>query len=300
VNGIVRAVGLSKRFKKTTILDRLTLEIPVGSVFGLVGPNGAGKTTAIKILMNLLEPSEGYAEVLGTDSRQLGASAFRQIGYVSENQEMPEWMTVRRFLSYLSPMYPAWDDARAAELIHHFDLPYDRKIRHLSRGMRMKAALASSLAYRPRLLVLDEPFSGLDPVIREDLVEGVLESAGETTILICSHDLAEIETFVSHVGYLDDGRMRFSEEMTSLTARFREIEVSFQPPLPSYVHDNWPLNWIRPEITGSSARLVETRFDPERTTEEIQSLFGDVRHVSVNPMPLRAIFVALARTNSGS
>jgi ABC-2 type transport system ATP-binding protein len=298
VNGVVRTVGLSKRFKDAMVLDHLSLEIPAGSVFGLLGPNGAGKTTTIKILMNLLEPSEGYAEVLGVDSRQLGASAFQHIGYVSENQEMPEWMTVGRLLSYLKPFYPAWDDARAAELIHRFDLPYGRKIGHLSRGMRMKAALASSLTYRPRLLVLDEPFSGLDPVIREDLVEGVLDSAGETTILISSHDLAEIETFISHVGYLDAGRMRFSEEMTSLAARFREIEVTFQPPVAPSFRDNWPLNWLRLEMTGALARFVETRFDARRTTQEINYRFGGVRDISVNPMPLRAIFVALARTKS--
>src|SRR4029077_12238928 len=112
--------------------------------------------------------------------------------YVSENQQMPRWMTVEYLLAYLKPFYPSWDDARAEELLRQFQLPRDRKLRHLSRGMWMKAALASSLSYRPRLLVLDEPFSGLDPLVREDLIEGLLDSAGETTILISSHDLADI------------------------------------------------------------------------------------------------------------
>src|SRR6185436_9106708 len=104
---------------------------------------------------------------------------FQQIGYVSENQEMPEWMTVGYLMNYLKPFYPAWDDDRARELLAQFGLPLDRKIKHLSRGMRMKTALASSLAYRPELLVLDEPFSGLDPLVRDEFIEGLVESAQE-------------------------------------------------------------------------------------------------------------------------
>ena len=161
----------------------------------------------------------------------------------------------------------------------------------------MKTALASSLAYRPQLLVLDEPFGGLDPLVREDLIEGLLDSAGETTIFISSHDLAEIESFASHVAYLDRGLLQFSEEMTSLSGRFREVEVMLEPAaiLPA---DRWPTNWLRPEATPALVRFVETRFDPERTVEEIRNVFGEVRNISMNPMPLRTIFVTLARSTS--
>jgi len=286
---------LLKQFRNVPVLDGLNLDVPEASVFGLIGPNGAGKTTAIKILMNILKASSGRAEVLGADSRQLGPSEFDRIGYVSENQEMPEWMTVEYFLAYLKPFYSTWDDGRAEELIRQFNLPRNRKLRHLSRGMWMKAALASSLAYRPRLLVLDEPFSGLDPLVREDLIEGLVESAGETTIFISSHDLADIESFASHIGYLDRGRLQFSEEMASLTARFREIEVTVEPPAILPADRQWPANWLRPEATHALVRFVETRFDAERTSGEIRRLFDRVQQVSVNPMPLRAIFVTLAR-----
>ncbi len=286
---------LLKQFRNVPVLDGLNLDVPEASVFGLIGPNGAGKTTAIKILMNILKASSGRAEVLGADSRQLGPSEFDRIGYVSENQELPEWMTVEYFLAYLKPFYSTWDDGRAEELIRQFNLPRNRKLRHLSRGMWMKAALASSLAYRPRLLVLDEPFSGLDPLVREDLIEGLVESAGETTIFISSHDLADIESFASHIGYLDRGRLQFSEEMASLTARFREIEVTVEPPAILPADRQWPANWLRPEATQALVRFVETRFDAERTSGEIRRLFDRVQQVSVNPMPLRAIFVTLAR-----
>ena len=298
MSDMISAIDLVKRFRSVRVLDGLNLTVPKGSVFGLAGPNGAGKTTTLKILMNILHPNSGRAEVLGIDSRRLGPEALANIAYVSENQELPEWMTVEYLLAYLKPFYPAWDDARAAQLIRQFNLPLDRQLRHLSRGMRMKTALASSLAYRPRLLIMDEPFSGLDPLVREDLIDGLLECANETTILISSHDLGEIESFASHIGYLDGGRLQFSEEMTSLTARFREVEVIVDSP-PLLPPDRpWPSHWLRPETAPALVRFVETNFDPERTTDEIRRLFADVRNISAHPMPLRAIFVTLARDRS--
>jgi len=294
----LRLIDLCKNFGAAAVLDGLNLEVPESSVFGLIGPNGAGKTTTIKILMNILQASSGRAEVLGVDSRQLGPDALAEIGYVSENQDLPDWMTVEYFLAYLKPFYPTWDDARAAQLVRQFELPRDRKLRHLSRGMWMKAALASSLAYRPRLLVMDEPFSGLDPLVREDLIEGILESAEETTILVSSHDLAEIESFASHIGYLDRGRLQFSEEMASLTSRFREIEVTVDSPVRLPEGNQWPAHWLRPEAMPAVVRFVDTRFDAERTPLEIHRLFQEVRHIVANPMPLRAIFVTLARSRS--
>jgi ABC-2 type transport system ATP-binding protein len=295
---VVSAIDLVKRFRSVRVLDRLNLTVPEGSVFCLAGPNGAGKTTTIKILMNILRPTSGQAAVLGVDSLRLGPEALANIGYVSENQELPEWMTVEYLLAYLKPFYPAWDDARAMQLVRQFDLPLDRQIRHLSRGMRMKTALASSLAYRPRLVIMDEPFTGLDPLVREDLIEGLLESAGETTILISSHDLGEIESFASHIGYLDRGRLQLSEEMTSLTARFREVEVIVDSPPLLPLDRPWPAHWLRPETSPALVRFVETHFDAQRTTDEIRRLFGEVRNISALPMSLRAIFVTLARDRS--
>lgn len=298
MSDVIRAIDLTKRYERVTALAGLNLDIAEGSVFGLVGPNGAGKTTAIKTIMNILTPDVGRAEVLGKDSRAMGSEQLARIGYVSENQEQPDWMTVRYFLAYLKPFYATWDDARAEELVKQFELPLDRKLRHLSRGMRMKAALASSLAYRPKLLVLDEPFSGLDPVVRDDLIAGILDSAEETTILVSSHDLAEIESFASHIAYLDNGRLRFAEEMTSLAARFREIEVTIDAPVVMPGPREWPTHWLRPDANAVVIRFVETRFDAEGTIGEIHRLFRGVRNISVNPMPLRAIFLTLARSRS--
>ena len=290
------ATELRKQFRQTTALEHVSLSIPEGSVFGLVGPNGAGKTTMIKILMNILRPTSGEATVLGVNSMNLGPDDFTRIGYVSENQDLPDWMTVGYFLRYLKDFYPSWDDQYVSDLMRQYQLPAGRELGHLSRGMRMKAALVSCLAYRPRLLVLDEPVSGLDPVVREDLIEGLLDIAGETTMFISSHDLAEIESFASHIGYLDRGILQFSEEMTSLSSRFREVEVTLDPASVLAARVDWPTSWIRPESSTAVVRFVETRFDPERTTGEIRRLFGDVKHVAVSPMSLRAIFVTIARS----
>jgi ABC-2 type transport system ATP-binding protein len=290
---ILRTTDLSKRFRKTVVLDHMNLTVPEHSIYGLVGPNGAGKTTTIKILMNASQPTEGMAEIFGRDSRKLSPKDFTQIGYVSENQQMPGWMTVEYFMNYLKPFYPGWDVARGNELLRQFELPPDRKIKNLSHGMRMKVALASSLAYNPRLLVLDEPFTGLDALVRDELIEGVLECSDGATILISSHDLSEVESFASHIGYLDRGRLQFSEEMTSLVNRFREVEITLANPPESPIV--WPATWLNTEHSAAVVRFVDTQFDEERTIAEVHRLFGNTLRISVNPMPLRAIFVTLAK-----
>jgi len=293
MSDVLTAHNLSKRYRKLVALDKLSLAVPEGSVYALLGANGAGKTTALKLMMNLHPATSGEATVLGIDSRQLQGRHFEQIGYVSENQDQPGWMTLSYLLRYLKPFYPTWDDARACELVTQFRLPLDRPIKHFSRGMQMKASLASSLAYHPKLLVLDEPFSGLDPLTREELIEALLECGPETSIVVSSHDLADIESFASHIGYLDKGRLEFGEELTSLSARFREIEVTLdEPALPA----PWPTHWLRPEASPAVVRFVETHFDSERTIGEIRLLFRGVTHIEANPMPLRSIFVTLARS----
>lgn len=234
--------------------------------------------------------------MLGADSRKLSPGELAQIGYVSENQEMPDWMTVGFFLDFLRPFYPKWDTALENELVTQFQLPRDRKLAHLSRGMKMKAALASSLAYRPRLIILDEPFTGLDALVRDELIEGLLARAENTTILISSHDLAEIESFASHVGYLEAGRLQFSDSLESLSGRFREITLTFAAP--PVIADAWPNHWLGRDVAGSTLRFTDTRYDAERTPAEIRRMFPDAQSIEANGMTLRSIFLALARQAS--
>jgi ABC-2 type transport system ATP-binding protein len=289
----IRTENLVKKFRRVEALNGLNLDVPEGAVYALVGPNGAGKTTAIKILMNIFGPTSGRAEVLGVESARIEGKAFTSIGYVSENQELPEWMRVGALLEYLRPFYPTWDRALEDELVRQFDLPRDRKLGNLSRGMRMKAALASALAYQPKLIVLDEPFTGLDPLVRDELIQGLLERAEKSTIFVSSHDLAEIESFASHVGYLEQGRLRFSEELAHLVERFREVQVTFDgvPRLPEKV----PANWMQMNSSAAVVRFIESRFEAERTAAEIRGVFGEVRDVTFSPMSLREIFLAMAK-----
>ncbi len=291
---MIRTENLTKRYRRNEALHGVTLKVPAGSVFALVGPNGAGKSTAIKTVMNIIQPSAGRAEILGVDSRALGAEQLAQIGYVSENQRLPEWMKVGYFLAYCKAFYPTWNDGDLAELVRAYDLPLDRPLKALSRGMRVKAALAASLAYRPRLIVLDEPFSGLDVLVREQLIESILDRTPEATVLVCSHDLAEIESFASHVAYLNEGRLEFVEEMGALTERFREIEITQEGP--AELPRDLPATWLNAEQSGVAVRYTDARYDAARSDEEIRRRFGGVREIEARPMSFRAIFLALAKS----
>jgi len=291
---LVETHHLTRRYWRTEAVHDLNLAVPEGSIYALLGANGAGKTTTIKVLMNLLAPSAGEARVLGVDSRRLAPAQRAQIGYVSEDQRPPLWMTVRQLLDYCRPFYPTWDPALEAALLRQFALPVDRPLKHLSRGMRMKAALLSSLAYRPKLLVLDEPFSGLDPLARDDLVRGVLEASeqGDWTVLISSHDIEEVERLADHVALLESGRLQFAEPTESLLGRFRRIEVSLagdRPPAGAPAS-----GWLEWEWEGGRVRFIETRFDRDATDRACRERFSSAAF-TVHPMTLREIFITLAR-----
>lgn len=290
---ILETAGLRKAFGGTVVLDGLDLAVPEGAIYGLVGSNGAGKTTTIKLLLNIHEPDAGVARILGRDSRLLRAVDFTAIGYVSENQQLPEGMTAGEFLAFLRPLYPGWDRELEARLLDEFAIPAGRKLRHLSRGQRMKVALTSSLAYRPKVLILDEPFSGLDPLVREEFIEGLMQQAHPMTILISSHDLADVEGLVSHIGFLDQGRLQFSEEMQVLAERFRQVEVVFDDPPALPVA--WPERWLGPGAASAVVRFVDSGFREDASVFEIRRLFPQARDIRVHRMNLRAIFIALAK-----
>lgn len=294
MNPAICTENLEKHFGRTAALDGVSLAVPEGAIYALVGRNGAGKTTLIKLLMNILRPSAGSARVLDEDARHLAGKGFRSIGYVSENQQLPDWMTVGGLLEFCRPFYPQWDRELAERLVAQFDLPLERRLRQLSRGMRMKVAFASALAYRPRLIVLDEPFSGLDPLVRDELIDSLLELAGESTIFLSSHDLAEIESLASHLGYLEEGRLLFSEEMSVLSERFRDVTVTL--PEAAAARADFPAAWIDVEVAGPAVRFVHTQYEGEATERQVAEAFPAALSIVYDPMPLRAIFLAVAKS----
>jgi len=288
---MIQASQVWRRFGRFDALRGLTLSVPEGSAFALIGPNGAGKTTTIKVLMNILEPTRGTATVLGTDSRRLSPRELSQIGYVSENQDMPERLTVAEYLSYLRPFYPRWDRVLEATVVRELQLPPNTKIRDLSHGMRMKMALACALPFSPKLLILDEPFSGLDPLVRDEFMEGLLRRGAELTILISSHELSEIEGVATDIGFVHAGQMVFQESTQDLFARFREVHVTLERD--AAVPERLPSEWLAPAAVGNVLSFVDTRFSAE-TQARIHALVGGVRRVDAQPMALRSIFTTLA------
>jgi ABC-2 type transport system ATP-binding protein len=290
---MIRIENLWKKFGRFEALRGLSFDVPEGSAFAMIGANGAGKTTTIKVLMNILEPTRGSATLFGVNSRKLSARELAQIGYVSENQGMPSRLTVEEYIAYLRPFYPTWDRDLEASISGQLRLPFDRKIGDLSHGMRMKMALMCALPYRPKLLVLDEPFSGLDPLVRDEFMEGLLDQAGEMTILISSHELGEIDGVATHVAFLDEGRVLFQESMSELTRRFREVHVTLDGEATSPSHA--PKEWMEMRAIGNVLTFVDTRFDEIDLSERIRSRIEGVREIDLQPMALRSIFTTLAR-----
>jgi len=291
---MIRVEGLWKKFGRFDALRGLSFDVPEGSAFALIGANGAGKTTTIKVLMNILEPSRGKAMLLGVDSRKLSPQQLAQIGYVSENQDMPSRLTVGQYVAYLRPFYPTWDRELETSIARQLRLPLERKIGNLSHGMRMKMALMCALPYRPKLLVLDEPFSGLDPLVRDEFMEELLGQAGEMTILISSHELAEIDGVATHVAFLDEGKVLFQESMSDLTGRFRKVHITLEAEAAR--PDAVPRGWMDVRALGNVLTFVDTRFDENGLGEQVRSRIRGVREIDAQPMPLRSIFTTLAKS----
>ncbi len=299
---VIETRKLSHAYGKKEAVSNLDLTVESGSIYALLGPNGAGKTTTLKTIMNILSPSSGEARVLGTDSRRLSPKEFAQIGYVSENQDPPGWMRAGDFLDYCKPFYPTWDGAFAEKLSKQFALDPLQKLKDLSRGTRMKISLVSSIAYRPRLLVLDEPFSGLDPLIRDEFIQGILELTDQEqwTVLISSHDVDEVEKLADWVGVLNNGSLYLSEPVSNLQNRFRQITLRLAanepPPKPL------PRSWMRWERDGAALKFVESAFN-DGTEKELRKIFPRGEALGTAPLSLREIFVVLARefrmTNNG-
>jgi len=292
---IIETEGLSKRFSRHEAVHDLNLAVPEGAALALIGANGAGKTTTLRMLVNLIRPSSGRARVLGVDSRRLSYLDFRRIGYVSENLTLPSNLTVDQYFDYLRDLYPSWDRGLERELRLKLELPADRKLGKLSHGMRMKAGLAAALPFKPELLLLDEPLSGLDPLIRDEVMESLLAQAGEMTIVISSHELAEIEGCATHVAFLDKGRLLFQETMEGLSGRFRDVSVTLsvtsggtEQPLPAL-----PNTWLNPRRVGQTVQFVDTAYAGEAPLAGDAARLGAIKAIDARPMSLRDISKAL-------
>jgi ABC-2 type transport system ATP-binding protein len=206
---VVAVSGLSRHFGPKAALDDVTIFIPRGSVLGLVGENGAGKTTLIKHLLGMLQAQAGSVRVFDRDPVADPVGVLGRVGYLSERRDLPGWMRVDEFMRYTQAFYPAWDEQYAARLLEQFQLDPAQKIKTQSQGQQAKTGLLTALAYRPELLILDEPSSGLDPVVRRDILEAIIRMVADEgrTVLFSSHLLDEVERVADQVVMLQRGRV---------------------------------------------------------------------------------------------
>jgi len=226
---VIQVDRLSRTFGTTRALDEISLEVPRGAVLGLVGRNGAGKTTLIRHLMGLLRAQSGTVRVFGMDPVAQPEAVLGRIGYVSEERDLPGWMRIGELLRYTQAFYPGWDMDLALELCDSFQLDLTQKVGSVSRGQSVRTALVLALAPRPELLVLDEPSSGLDPVVRRDILGAILQTVSEEgrTILFSSHLLDEVERMSDRLVIVEQGRVVVSGDIEEVRASGVSLEELF-------------------------------------------------------------------------
>jgi ABC-2 type transport system ATP-binding protein len=230
----IRTQNLTKCYRDQLALDGLSLDVPEGSVFGLLGENGAGKTTTLQILLGLIAADAGKAEVLGLNPARQGLQIRRQVGYVPEQAALYDWMTVAEIGWFAAGFHPdsrtgtAAFQTRYTRLVDGFGLPLKRKIKALSKGMKAKVSLALALASDPPLLVLDEPTSGLDTMVRREFLESMVDlAASGRTVLLSSHQISEVERVASHVALIHQGKLILVEPLEELKAKTFLLALTF-------------------------------------------------------------------------
>jgi ABC-2 type transport system ATP-binding protein len=226
---VVEIHRVTRHFGSKQALDDLSLSVPRGGVFGLIGGNGAGKTTVIKHILGLLKAQTGSVRVFGLDPVQNPVGTLGRIGYLSEDRDLPDWMSVSQLMRYTQAFFPSWDETYATELREAFDLDPKARIKNLSRGQRARAGLLVALAHRPDLLVLDEPSSGLDPVVRRDILGAIIRTIADEgrTVLFSSHLLDEVERVADRVAIIHQGRILLTSSLDEIKETHRRVTLRF-------------------------------------------------------------------------
>ena len=226
---VVDVTGLSRRFGSKTALDAVSFRASEGRIHGLVGANGAGKTTLIRHFLGLLRAKSGSVRVFGLDPVREPVEVLRRIGYLSEERELPEWMRIDELMRYTQAYHPNWDMDYARELLDTFNLDGAKKVKELSKGMRAQTGLVAAVAHRPDLLILDEPSTGLDAVVRQDILEAIVRTASDDgrTVIFSSHLLEEVERMSDHVTMIHDGRVALDGPLEDIRQSHQRCSVRF-------------------------------------------------------------------------
>ena len=292
---IIEAAGLRRNFGSHLAVDGLDLKVPPGSIFGFLGRNGAGKTTTIRLLLGFLKSGGGEARVFNEviTGPEGNAGVRRRIGYVSESKYLYPYMTVQQIIGFTRPFFPKWRSDLERRYMDMFDLPANRKISALSKGMRTSLMLLLAMSHGAELLILDEPIEGLDPAVIETLLKELvaLPATEGTTIFFSSHQLAEVEQIADHVAIIDRGRKVVEGDLDDLKAQYQRLRVVFE-------REPMPISWlpgadhVRQE--GRTVSILASR-NVEAIVEQARSLPG--ASVERFPVSLKEIFLEHVRSN---
>lgn len=223
MNHALTISGLTKTYQDF-VLDHVSFTVPSGSIVGLIGENGAGKSTTIHAALGLIQKEAGHAAILGKE--ELDAETREQIGVVFDGSNYPEILSPKKISRVMKHIYRSWDEPAYLRLLKQFSLPPDKPIRQFSKGMKMKLAITAALSHHSKLLILDEATSGLDPVIRDDILDMLLDFVQdeEHSILISSHITSDLEKIADYIVFIHEGKVVFSKPKDELTEQYGIIK----------------------------------------------------------------------------
>ena len=287
---VIEAVELRKNYGAVEALRGLSLEVPRGSIYGFLGRNGAGKTTTTRVLLGMARAGGGDARVFGLASGAEASSVEirRRLGFVSDDKELYHYLTVAEMVRFTAPFFPRWRKDLEARYLHAFDLPADRKVKALSRGMRTKLALLLALCRGAELLILDEPTSGLDPAVTEEVLQALVSHVAreEMTVFFSSHQIVEVEQIADRIAIIDRGRTVVTGALDDLRERYRRIQLVFDGDAPDLAFTAPGV--VRVRRSGRVLTVLSSAGD-ERIVEEARAM--KPVSVDVGPVTLKEIFL---------
>jgi ABC-2 type transport system ATP-binding protein len=287
----IRTEGLTKFYRSDRGIEGLDLEVARGEVFGFLGPNGAGKTTTIRLLLDLIRPTRGRAEVFGLDTRADSVEVRRRVGYLPGDLRFDERGTGRDVVAFLGGLRGGVDQDRVEHLAARLDLDLDRPVRSLSKGNRQKVGLVQAFMHRPELLVLDEPTSGLDPLMQHEFHHMVDEAVGRgATVFLSSHVMSEVQAIAHRVGLIREGRLAAVEDVDALRDKgLRRMDVVFREPVEASAFTGLP--GVRDVVVDGGVRLrCVVEGDADRFVKALAR--HHVAHLTSEEADLEEIFLA--------
>jgi ABC-2 type transport system ATP-binding protein len=292
---VIETADLRKQYDGVEALRGLSLQVPAGSICGFLGRNGAGKTTTIKVLLGMARPTSGHARVFGlaADAADASVDIRRRTGFVSDEKDLYDYMTVAEMIRFTAAFFPRWRADLEQRYLRTFELPPDRKVKVLSRGMRTKLALVLALCRGAELLILDEPTSGLDPAMTEEVLKTLVAhvASEEMTVFFSSHQIAEVDQIADHIVMIDRGRAVVMGALDDLRETYRRIQLVFDgdAPDPHFSAPGVMRVWRQGRVlTVLSSAGAERILDEARALNPVS--------VDVVPVTLKEIFLETVTT----